>query len=59
MSKGNLEIELYNIASDRSEEHNVADQHPDIVAKLSAMMESVRTPSEDFPLYPLDPKKPR
>ena len=59
MSKGNLEIELYNIEEDISEQHNVADQHPDIVAKLSAMMASVRTPSEDFPLYPLDPKKPK
>lgn len=55
MSKGNLEVELYNIADDIGEQHNVAKEHPEIVEKLTAMMASVRTPSEDFPLHPLDP----
>ncbi len=54
MAKGNLEIELYNIADDISEQKNVADLHPDVVAKLAKLMEDVRTPSLDFPLIPLD-----
>jgi arylsulfatase A len=54
MSKGNLEIELYNLAQDISEKSNVAEAHADKVAELAQMMESVRTPSEIFPLIPLD-----
>ncbi|MGI9470862.1 MAG: sulfatase/phosphatase domain-containing protein, partial [Rubripirellula sp.] len=59
MAKGNLEIELYNIAKDIGEQNNVATDHPQVVAELKTMMETVRTPSEVFPLKPLDgPAKP-
>ena len=54
MSKGNLEVELYNLAKDVSESHNVASEYPEKVAELTRMMEQVRTPSKDFPLVPLD-----
>ena len=54
MGKGNLEIELYNIAEDISEQNNVAAKHPEIVARLAKMMSEVRTPSKLFPLKPLD-----
>jgi arylsulfatase len=54
MSKGNLEIELYNIAEDIGEQKNVAEDHKEVVTKLAAMMEDVRTPSEIFPLIPFD-----
>ncbi len=54
MSKGNLQIELYNIAEDIGEQNDVAADHPDLIAKLAKMMEEVRTPSEVFPLIPLD-----
>jgi arylsulfatase A-like enzyme len=54
MTKGNLTIELYNIAEDIGEQNDVAADHPDLVAKLAKMMEAVRTPSEVFPLIPLD-----
>lgn len=54
MSKGNLDIELYNIAQDIGESNDVADQHPEIVARLAKLMVSERTPSEIFPLIPLD-----
>lgn len=54
MTKGNLEIELYNIANDISEQHDVAGDHPDLVSKLAKMMEAARTPSQVFPLIPLD-----
>ena len=54
MSKGNLEIELYDIANDIGENDNVAAEHPDVVERLAKMMAEVRTPSELFPLIPLD-----
>ncbi len=54
MAKGNLEIELYNIAEDIGEKHDVAKDHPELVATLAKQMEAVRTPSEIFPLIPLD-----
>ena len=54
ISKGNLQIELYNIAQDISERNDVASDHPDLVKKLAAMMESARTPSEEFPLVGID-----
>lgn len=44
--------------NDVGETSNVADEHPDVVGELTSMMESVRTPSQDFPLYPLDAKQP-
>ncbi len=59
MSKGNLEIELYNIGTDIGETNNVAGQHPDVVAKLSKMMSEARTPSEIFPLIPFDKPVPK
>ena len=59
MTKGNLEIELYNIAEDIGEQNNVARDHAARVNELVSLMEEVRTPSELFPLIPLDapPKK--
>jgi hypothetical protein len=54
MTKGNLDVELYNIAEDIAEQHDLSDEHPDRVAKLAKMMEEVRTPSSVFPLIPLD-----
>lgn len=56
MSKGNLDVELYDLARDIGEQNNVAADHPEMIAKLTKMMEQVRTPSKDFPLHPLDPK---
>ena len=54
MSKGNLDIELYNIADDIGEKNNVAADNPAVVARLEKMMSEVRTPSKMFPLKPLD-----
>ncbi len=54
MTKGNLDIELYNLADDIGEQHNVAKQHPDIVKKLAKIMKEQHTPSKLFPLIPID-----
>jgi arylsulfatase A-like enzyme len=54
ISRGNGDIELYDIANDVSEQHNVASQHPDLVARLAELMEQEHTPSELFPLFGRD-----
>lgn len=41
-------IELYNLAEDVSEEHNVADEHPEIVAEMEKIIKTTRTPSPVF-----------
>ena len=61
MTKGNLKIELYNIANDIGEKHDVADENPLVVKELAALMTREHAPSELFPLIPLDARasKPR
>lgn len=44
------EIELYNLRTDISEAHNIASQHPDIVAQIKKIMSTARTESALFPL---------
>ncbi|KPK40546.1 MAG: hypothetical protein AMJ65_10500 [Phycisphaerae bacterium SG8_4] len=41
-------IELYDLKNDIGEASNVADRHPDIVAKIEEYMKSLRTPSEHW-----------
>ncbi len=41
-------LELYNLETDLAEENNIAADHPEIVAKLAAMMEEAHEPSELF-----------
>ena len=43
-------IELYDLATDIAETRNVAAQHPEIVARMKALMSSARTESKDFPV---------
>ena len=42
--------ELYDLATDVHEDHNVADQHPEIVAELK---EIVRKEHVDSPIFPI------
>ena len=55
MTRGNLEIELYNLADDPGEKRNVAAERLEIVERIRDLMKSARTPSATFPLRPLDP----
>jgi len=41
-------IELYSLNNDIGEKNNVADRHPEIVAKIEKYMKSSRTPSEHW-----------
>ena len=61
MSRGNMKIELYNIAKDISEKNDVSADHPEIVEQLAKLMEREHTPSDIFPLIPIDApvKKPK
>jgi arylsulfatase A-like enzyme len=43
-------LELYNLQSDRAEQHNVAKEHPDVVAKFETHLKSVRTESAEWPI---------
>jgi arylsulfatase A-like enzyme len=47
-------VELYNLKNDLGETNDLAAQHPDLVAKLTAKMDAARVPSERFPFPALD-----
>lgn len=51
-----LDIELYNLDADIAEKHNVAAEHPDIVAQIAKIMKEQHTPSKLFPFPALDVK---
>ncbi len=59
MARGNLTLELYNLAQDPGERHNVAAEHPEIVRRLEQQMNEQHVRSEIFPLPAVDvpPKK--
>ncbi|MFW5756697.1 MAG: arylsulfatase [Tangfeifania sp.] len=40
--------ELYNLTDDPGEENNIAEENPEMTSKLLQLLESARTPSEDF-----------
>lgn len=50
-------IELYDLAADIGETSNVADKHPDVVAKIEAFMAQARTESEHWPALERRPEK--
>ena len=43
-------LELYRIKDDPLEQHNLAGEYPDVVARLEQMMHQLRTPSENYPI---------
>ncbi|QEC54255.1 arylsulfatase [Anseongella ginsenosidimutans] len=42
-------IELYDLETDPGETNNIAEDHPEIVSRIAAIMEEAHTPSPDFP----------
>lgn len=46
----NAPLELYNLADDLSEEHDVAAAHSEIIEKISEYLQTARTESEHWPL---------
>jgi len=43
-------LELYNLKSDLGEKHNVADQNPEVVAKIEDHLKTARTDSDRWPI---------
>jgi len=44
--KGNMKIQLFNLEEDPQEQHDIGDQHPEIVAKIIAVMKKEHTTPE-------------
>ncbi len=47
---GETETWLFNLESDESEQTNVADEHPEVVARMDSLLREAHEPSEKFPL---------
>ncbi|MCX7424320.1 MAG: hypothetical protein NTW96_01580 [Planctomycetia bacterium] len=43
-------MELHDLQTDLGEEHDVAAEHPDVVARIDAYLRTARTPSTHWPL---------
>ena len=52
--KPQMKIELYNLKTDPGEQHDVAEQNPEVVARIKSIMKTGRTPSKTFPFPALD-----
>lgn len=50
-------LELYDLATDIGEQHNIADEHADVVAKIETILKSARTDSPHFPVRAAATKK--
>ena len=49
--RGDPRFELYDLSEDPSEEHNIADQHPEIVAEMLRIMEVSHSPIPEISLF--------
>ncbi|GAA4297484.1 arylsulfatase [Aestuariibaculum suncheonense] len=56
IKKGNTEIELYDLSKDITEEHNIGEDHPEIIQRLySIIKQEHRTPEIDqFKIEPIE-----
>ena len=54
LRKGKVVTELYNLADDIAEQHDLAADHPDRVKTLEAIMRREHAPSQLFPLQTID-----
>jgi arylsulfatase len=54
LAKGSQRWQLYDLAIDETESHDVADEHPDVVARIEQIAAEAHVPSEVFPLQSVD-----
>jgi arylsulfatase A-like enzyme len=47
--KSNVPLELYDLDSDRKEQHDVAAANPDVIARIEAYLKTARTESARWP----------
>ncbi len=59
MSKGNVEIELYDLSQDVGEKNNIAAQHPDVLKRMHQQMDEQHVTSDIFPIRPYEQPKPK
>jgi arylsulfatase A-like enzyme len=57
VDKGDPPFELYDLATDIGEQHNVAAEHPDVVQRLSDYATKAHTMSNLFPLFAAEKEK--
>jgi arylsulfatase A-like enzyme len=51
-------LELYDLASDLAERHDVAAAQPTVIARIEEYLKSARTESDEWPLRLVKPKAP-
>ena len=51
MNPEKTRVELYNLEEDPSEQNNISDANPEILAEMLKLLETERTESEEFTLY--------
>lgn len=54
LKKNDLTTLLYDLAADPTESKNLAKERPEVLARMEALFEESRTPSEVFPIPALD-----
>jgi arylsulfatase A-like enzyme len=57
IAQGDPPFELYDLSADVGEQHNVADEHSDIVLRLTKYAAAAHAPSNVFPLFAAERKK--
>jgi hypothetical protein len=50
-------LELYDLDNDIGEEHNVADKHPQVVARIESYLKTARSEDPDWPIRSRRPAK--
>ena len=54
-----MKLELYDLAKDVGEQHDVAEKYPEQVAELERLMVEAHVPSKLFPLFANEKKSPK
>jgi len=52
MKNPDAAVELYDLAQDPGEQHDIADSHPEIVRRLSALIQSASSPDPNYSFRP-------